>query len=183
MCTPAQCTGRIMLVHVYTLGPCYAIHPAQKLIVTSHEQSYGSAPGFQNTCMCACICICTFFVHIFVCSMYLHCAVFSCSNCGWYRSRATCRLFVVSFPSNTQNTQVFCTEFGLSTLQSWKTTFTVSAPLSPPIFTQTSLSGIRPLCHVSRLALRLHVHVYYYYNVLYSVCFDVYCYLSFWSNS
>ena len=71
--------------------------------------------------------------------------VFYCSRCASLRN-----LHVHVY---TANTQVFCTELGLGTLHIWKTILTVSGLLSPPIFTQISVSGIRPLCHVNRCVL------------------------------
>jgi len=52
-----------------------------------------------------------------------------------------------------EKTQLFLLEFGWGTLHSWKEVFMEPPPLSPPIFTHTSLLGIKPECHVSLFSL------------------------------
>ena len=55
----------------------------------------------------------------------------------------------MSGASNSAKTQLFLTELGLSTLTICSESLKDVPPLSPPTFSQISLDGMKPLCHVS----------------------------------
>ena len=84
---------------------------------------------------------------------YFHCRVCILEIVSLKRSSATWRLVVVSPASKQENTQVFCTELGIGTFTICSVILKEFPPLSPPIFTQISLAGMIPLCHVRRFSL------------------------------
>jgi hypothetical protein len=61
----------------------------------------------------------------------------------------------VSGASNTQNTQLFLTELGLSTFTIWIDVLNEVPPLSPPSLTHISFGGIIPLCQMEYHALQI----------------------------
>ena len=81
-----------------------------------------------------------------------------------YRSKAMWRLMAESLAWKAAKTHVFSTELGCGTLQIWKDILKDPPPLSPPIFTQISSSGIIPSCHVNLLFLESYTSTGSYYR-------------------
>lgn len=60
-----------------------------------------------------------------------------------------CKFVRLSPASKHEKTQVLCTAFGVGVFTIWKFILNDPPPLSPPIFTHISSSGMMPLCQVS----------------------------------
>ena len=115
------------------------IHVTKELIVTWHKNTKTVIPKVINVII--------FFLYLWI--PYFHLVFWSSDISSWYLSRAMWRLVGVSVASNTANTQLFRTEFGFSILTTCNDALNDDPPLSPPIFSQISLDGIRPSCQVN----------------------------------
>ena len=81
---------------------------------------------------------------IITCLNFIPCSCFT-----WSLNQSLCRLMTLSPATKQQKSQVFA----LHSLTIWKCILNVFPLLPPPIFTHTSLSGMKPSWHVSLSAL------------------------------
>lgn len=105
--------------------------------------------------------------------VYLHFTLDSSFTCWQWCSSPTLRLAFVSSAGKIVTTTVFWGEFGWLTLAIWKTCLKFPPPLSPPIFSQISSSGML-LCHVRRSRLSEREMTLWFYIPLILAILTVY---------
>lgn len=142
---------------VLTTCSCKPIHTAQVLVIPKGKYSVFLVPEmrkfekriFRNNGIC----------HLDVTyyalpSCYNYLQVESCKRWTWPRSLAkpNFKLWTESLAGNMQMTTVFRGAFGWFVFATWNICLKVPPPLSPPILTHISSSGITP-CDVNRFNL------------------------------
>lgn len=131
----------IIFLHVFTTSSTETVHPAQKFVVSWHEDPNGTTAAYKRPLVLKLLCCLLLLLLLNYYLTFIPCISVMCSL---YMSRAVCRFVVLSPALKTESRTVFFTELGFDVFINCMINLKLPRPLSPPSLIHNSSWGMAP---------------------------------------